>query len=254
MPVAKPFRRTQPPRSANSGVRADVHPLQRRACSRRRLHRGEALCSAGELFRTLHVVCSGALKCFVMSHNGAIQVTGFQIAGDIIGLDGIGSGLHQSNAVALVDSEVFVLPFAQCEQWSQESAYSQHLLMRTLAQETIRDRQHMLALRTMRAEQRMAGFLLDLSRRFERLGDSSSRFMLGLPRQDIGNYLGLTLETVSRLLSRLQREGMLQVEGRSIVLLDFPALRQLVGASTERRYAALDPLVDRLGNFAVPPR
>jgi CRP/FNR family transcriptional regulator, anaerobic regulatory protein len=253
MPEAKQLRRIQPPRSANSGVLADIPPPQRRACSRRRLHRGEALCSAGELFQMLHVVCSGTLKCFVMSHNGAIQVTGFQIAGDIVGLDGIGSGLHPSNAVALDDAEVFVLPFAQCEQWSQESAYSQHLLMRTLAQETTRGRQHMLALRTMRAEQRMAVFLLDLSRRYDRLGDSSSRFMLGMPRQDIGSYLGLTLETVSRLLSRLQREGMLQVQGRSIVLLDFPALRQLAGVSTEHRCAALDPLIDRMGNFAVPP-
>jgi CRP/FNR family transcriptional regulator len=253
MPAAKQLRRTALPGSADSGVQADVPALPRRACSRRRLHRGETLCSAGESFQMLHVVCSGTLKCFVVSHNGAIQVTGFQIAGDIIGLDGIGNGLHQSNSVALVDAEVFVLPFAQCEQWSQESAYCQHLLMRTFALETIRARQHMLALGTMRAEQRMADFLLDLSWRFERLGDSSSRFLLGMPRQDIGSYLGLTLETVSRLLSRLQREGMLQVQGRSIVLLDFPALRHLAGASAGRRCPALAPLVDGMGNFAVPP-
>ena len=251
MPAAKRLRRDDLP--GLTGPDAIVLPTHRRACSRRRLIRGESLCSAGDSFRTLHVVSSGALKCFVTSRNGAVQVTGFQIAGDIIGLDGIDTGLHQSGAVAIIDAEVFVLPFAQCELWSQESFYGQHLLMRTLAYETIRSRRHMLALGTMRAVQRLAMFLLDFSLRYERLGFSRSRFVLGMPRQDIGSYLGLTLETVSRLLSRLQREGLLQVQGRSIDLLDFPALRRLAGELTERRCAALDPIVDGMGNFTVPP-
>ena len=233
---------------------ADVLPAHRRACSRRRLVRGESLCTAGDSFRALHVVSSGALKCFVTSHNGAVQITGIQIAGDIVGLDGIDTGLHQSGAVALVDAEVFVLPFAQCKQWSQESAYGQHLLMRTLALESIRSQRHMLALGMLRADQRMALFLLDFSLRYERLGLSRTKFVLGMPRQDIGSYLGLTLETVSRLLSRLQREGMLQVQGRSIDLLDFPALRRLAGLLTQHRCTALDPIVDGMGRLAVTPR
>jgi len=252
MPVANHLRLNDLPGFAVAD--ADALPRHRRACSRRRLVRGESLCTAGDTFRMLHIVSSGILKCFVMSHNGAVQVTGFQIAGDIVGLDGIGTGLHQSGAEALVDAEVFVLPFAQCERWSQESAYGQHLLMRTLAQETIRSQQHMLALGTMRAEQRMATFLLDLSLRYARLGLSRSRFVLGMSRKDIGSYLGLTLETVSRLLSRLQRDGLLQVQGRTIDLLDFPALRRLAGLLNERRCTTLDPIVDGMGNFAVPPR
>jgi CRP/FNR family transcriptional regulator len=231
----------------------EVVPMRPRSCSRRLLVRGESLCSAGDPFRTLHVVSSGVLKCFVVSHNGAVQVTGFQICGDVVGLDGIGTGLHPSATVAVNDAEVFVLPFAQCERWSQESAYGQHLLMRTLAQESIRSQRHMLALGTMRADQRMALFLLDISQRYERLGLSRSRFVLGMPRHDIGSYLGLTLETVSRQLSRLQREGLLQVQGRSIDLLDFPALRALAGERTERRCASLDPIVDRTGKLSVPP-
>jgi CRP/FNR family transcriptional regulator len=252
MPASKRLRPNDPPGLA--GTNADVLPAHRRACLRRRLVRGESLCAAGDSFRTLHVVSSGALKCFVMSHNGAVQVTGFQIPGDIVGLDGIGTGRHQSGAVALVDAEVFVLPFAHCELWSQESAYGQHLLVRTLAQESIRSQRHMLALGTMRADQRMALFLLDFSLRYERLGLSRSTFVLDMPRQDIGSYLGLTLETVSRLLSRLQREGLLQVQGRSIDLLDFPALLRLAGALTQRRCAALDSIVDRTGRLAAPPR
>jgi CRP/FNR family transcriptional regulator len=188
------------------------------------------------------------------SHNGAVQVTGFQIVGDVVGLDGIDTGRHQSDAVALVDAEVFVLPFAQCERWSQASTYGQHLLMRTLALESIRSQRHMLALGMMRADQRMALFLLDFSLRHERLGLSRSTFVLGMPRQDIGSYLGLTLETVSRLLSRLQREGMLQVRGRSIDLLDFPALQRLAGWRAQRPCAALEPIVDGMGRLAVTPR
>jgi len=198
-------------------------------------------------------VACGTLKCFVTSHNGAVQVTGFQIAGDMVGLDGIGNGLHQSGAVALGDAEVFVLPFAQCEIWSRESAWGQHLLMRSLALETLRGRRHLMALGTMRADQRMAVFLLDFSQRYECRGRSRSRFVLGMSRQDIGSYLGLTLETVSRLLSRLQREGLVQVQGRSIDLLDFPALRQLAGERTAHSFAPLDPIVDDMGFLAIPP-
>jgi CRP/FNR family transcriptional regulator len=233
-------------------LRADIIPLHPHACSRRRVGRGESLCSAGESFRALYVVHVGNLKSFVASRNGLIQVTGFQIAGDIIGFDGIDTGVHQSDVIALMESEVFVLPFAQCEKWSRESAYEQHLLMRTLAREASRSQQHMLGLGTMRAEQRMAIFLLDLSQRYERLGLSRSQFVLGMLRQDIGSYLGLTLETVSRLLSRMQRDGVLQVQGKSISLLDFPALWRLAGTTSEHQYPALDPIVDRQGNLAAP--
>ncbi len=232
-------------------LRADILPLHQHACSRRHVCRGESLCSAGESFRALYVVYVGNFKSFVVSRNGLIQVTGFQIAGDVVGFDGIDTGFYQSDVIALMDSDVFVLPFAQFEQWSRESAYGQHLLMRTLAQETIRGQQHMLALGTMRADRRMALFLLDLSQRYQHLGWSRSQFLLSMLRQDIGSYLGLTLETVSRLLSRMQRDGVLQVQGKSISLLDFPALWRLAGTTPERRQPlALDPIVDREGNLA----
>jgi len=218
---------------------------------RRRVGRGESLCSAGDSFRTLYVVCGGTFKSFVVSPSGLVQVTGFQIIGDIVGLDGIGTGLHQTHSVALEDAEVFVLPFPQCEQWSQESAYSQHLLMRTLATEIVRNRKHLLALGTMRAERRMATFLLDFSERYARLELSRSYFNLGMSRQELGSFLGLTLETVSRLLSRFQREGILQLQGKSVALLDFPALRRLAGIASSCPIPILLPIVDGNGDFAV---
>ena len=230
-------------------ARAEVLPLQRHPCSRRVVRRGEALCTTGDPFGMLHVVRSGTFKSFVMSHNGLIQVTGFQIAGDLVGLDGIATRVHQSDVVALEDAEVFVLPFPQCEQWSQDSAFGQHALTRTLAREISRAWKHMLSLGSMRAEQRMVIFLLDLSVRYERLGLSRSQFALGMTRQDIGSYLGLTIETVSRLLSRFQRAGLLQVQGRSIALLDFPALWRIAGDPHELSRPRLDPIVDGEGNL-----
>ena len=199
----------------------------------------------------LYVVQCGTLKSFVISPNGLIQVTGFQIAGDIVGLDGISTGLHQTDVVALEDAEVFVLPFLQCQQLSQESAYGQRQLMRALAHQITCNRKHMLALGTMRAEQRMAIFLLDLSQRHERLGHSRSQFSLQMTRKDLGSYLGLTLETVSRQLSRLQRECIIQVQGKSLALLDFAALRRLAGVSSDCSSQSVDSIVDRKGNFLV---
>jgi len=251
MAIAELLDRNQRTAPAVTG-RADIVSLPHRPCSVRRFDRGDSLCSVGESFRALFVVRRGSLKSFVVSRNGLVQVTGFQVAGDIVGLDGIDRCVYQSDVVALADSEVFVLPFLQWEQWSRESAYGQHLLMRTLARETYRSHQHMLALGTMRADQRMAIFLLDLSQRYEHLGLSRSEFVLGMLRQDIGGYLGLTLETVSRLLSRMQRDGILQVQGKAISLLDFPALWRLAGTTPDHhQHLALDPIVDREGNLAV---
>ena len=218
------------------------------------MRRGETLCSTGDSFRVLYVVHCGTFKSFVISLNGLIQVTGFQIAGDIVGLDGISTGLHQTDVVALEDTEVFVLPFLQCQQWSRESAFGQRHLMRTLAHEITRNRRHMLALGTTRAEQRMAIFLLDLSQRHERLGHSRFQLVLQMTRKDLGSYLGLTLETVSRQLSRLQRECIIQVQGKSLALLDFAAPRRLAGVSSDCSSMTVDSIVDQKGNFLVAKR
>ena len=213
----------------------DVLPVDGSRCTRQRLRRGETLFGAGDVFHTLYVVHAGVLKSFTVSDDGLMQITGFQIPRDVVGLDGIGTGQHLSAAVALEDSEVFALPFAQCEQWAKESPHGQRVMMRTFAREITRSQEQMVVLGVMSAEQRVAAFLLDLSERYGRLGYSRSRFLLRMSRHDIGSYLGLKLETVSRVLSRLHREGLVQVQGRSIALLDLPALRRMVGVSGERR-------------------
>jgi CRP/FNR family transcriptional regulator len=173
------------------------------------------------------------------------------MAGDVIGLDGIDNGFHHGEVIALEDAEVFVLPFAQCEQWSLESAHGQRLFMRTLAHEIVRSQELMIMLGTMRAEQRVAIFLLDNSERYGRLGYSRSQFLLRMTRQDMGSYLGLKLETVSRVLSRFQQAGFIQVQGKAIALLDFRALRRLSGISPYRQRPAVKPIVDRDGELLV---
>ena len=220
-------------------------------CARECIRRGETLCGVGDSFHVLYVVRLGFLKSLTLSDGGLMQVTGFLMADDVIGLDGIETGYHQSQVVALEDSEVFVLPFTQCEQWSQESAQGQRLLMRMMAREIVRKQELMILLGTMRAEQRVASFLLDLSERYARLGYSHSQFMLRMTRQEMGSYLGLKLETVSRMLARFQQEGFIQVQGKSIALLDFHALRQVSGLSSDRQRLAVEAIVDREGELLV---
>jgi CRP/FNR family transcriptional regulator len=122
-------------------------------------------------------------------------------------------------------------------------------MTRAFAREITRSQEQMVLLGVMRAEQRVAAFLLDLSERYGRLGYSRLRFLLRMSRHDIGSYLGLQLETVSRVLSRLHREGLVQVQGKSIALLDLPALRLLVGVSAGRLSPEVDSILDRDGGL-----
>ncbi len=252
MIAANALRSSNPvPAAERTPASANVVALNPPKRSRQRVRRGETLYGVGDPFRSLYVVRVGVLKSFTVSDDGLAQVTGFLMVGDVIGMDGIDTGCHQNEVVALEDAEVFVVPFSQCEQWSQESAHGQRLMMRTLAREIVRSQELMMVLGSLRAEQRLATFLLDISDRYGRLGYSRSEFVLRMTRNDIGSYLGLKLETVSRLLSRFQQEGFIQVQGKSIALLDFPALWQLSGLSPNRQRPAADPILDREGELLV---
>lgn len=225
--------------------------VDRLRCERQRLRRGETLVCAGDRFRLLYIIRRGVLKSFIIAADGLMQVTGFPMAGELVGLSGLGTGIHPNNVMALDDAEVFVLPYARVERWAQHSRHAQALMVRTLAHEILRSQELMFMLGAMRAEQRLALFLLDLSRRYQRMGMSRSRFIMRMTRQDIGSHLGLKLETVSRSLSRFHCAGFVQVQGKSIALLDFPALWQLSGTSPDNQRIALDPIIDRDGCFQV---
>ena len=150
---------------------------------------------------------SGFFKTTLVMEDGRDQVTGFHMAGDMLGMDGIGPDQHSCNAVALEDSEVCVIPFGRLEELSREIDVLQQHFHKVMSREIVREHGVMLLLGSMRAEERLAAFLLNLSQRFTSRGYSPSEFNLRMTREEIGSYLGLKLETVSRVFSKFQEDG-----------------------------------------------
>jgi CRP/FNR family transcriptional regulator len=199
------------------------------ATAKRRVARGASLYHNGDRFESLYAVRSGSFKTVGVSRDGTEKITGFHMPGELLGLDAINGGRHGYNAFALEDSEVCIIPFVQLEQMALTLPALQHQLLRLVSGDISRDYGLMLLLGSMTAEQRLAAFLLSLARRHQRLGFAADRFMLRMTREEIGNYLGLTLETVSRLLSRFQREGNIAVHQRDIEIRNKDGLMEMVG-------------------------
>ena len=196
--------------------------------ARIRLRKGETLFRAGDRFTSLYAIRSGSCKTVSLTEDGHDQVSGYHMAGEIIGTDGIGADRYTSQAVALEDTEVCVLRFERLEAFGRQHVRFQHNLYRLLSREISREGKIALMLGTMLAERRLAVFLLDLSERYRARGYSSCEFVLRMTREEIGSFLGLKLETVSRLFSRFQREGLLQVQGRIVKLLDRASLKRMI--------------------------
>ena len=197
--------------------------------TRRTLKRGEALYREGDKFHSIYAIRSGFFKSSQTLEDGREQVTGFQMAGEILGMDGIGSDLQGCDAIALEDSSVCVIPYARIEQLSREMPGMQRQFHKMMSREIVREHGIMLLLGSMRAEERLATFLLNLSQRFTARGYSASEFNLRMTRDEIGSFLGLKLETVSRLFSRFHDEKLIQVWQKSVTILDVPGLRQVMG-------------------------
>ena len=210
------------------GLRAeDMGRFENVVYARRRLKRGEALFAAGDEFRAVYAVRSGFFKTSLADGEGREQVTGFFMGGELLGMDGIGAGRYHSAAIALEDSEVCVLPYALIEEMAREVPALQRRLHAVLSREIVRDHGVMMLLGSMRAEERLASFLLNLSRRFTARGYSASDFHLRMTREEIGSYLGLKLETVSRLFSRFQADGVIEVQQKHVRIVDIPGLEAL---------------------------
>jgi len=207
----------------------DLEELEALLGNRTKLKKGDALFHNGAPFTALYAVKLGSLKTTVLSDDGREQVAGYHMAGDLLGLDGMGEDRHGCEAIALEDSELCVLPFTRIEELARHVPALQHNLHKFLSREIERDHRVMLLLGSMRAEERLAAFLLNLSERYRARGYSSTEFVLRMTREEIGSYLGLKLETVSRLFSKFQEEGLVMVAGRSVKIIDMPILKQLVG-------------------------
>ncbi len=195
---------------------------------RRSIKRGAALFHNGEPFTSLYAVRTGFFKTSLTTEDGRDQVTGFQMAGEIIGLDGIVNEHHTCDAIALEDAEVCVMPFERIEEISREVGALQKHVHRIMSRESVREHGVMLLLGSMRAEERLAAFLLNLVQRLQARGFSSSKLILRMTREEIGSYLGMKLETVSRTFSRFAEEGIIEVKQRHIHIQDAQALRRLV--------------------------
>ena len=164
-------------------------------------------------------------------------MTGFYLPGELLGMDAINADQHPCNAEALETSEVCDIPYTALEELAQKVPGLQHQLLRIMSREIVRDEDMLMMLGRMSAEERLASCLMSFSRRLARLGDSVVEFKLSMSRQDLGDYLGLALETVSRLLTRFQDEGLISVHGRQIVLRNITRLRSMA-AGNGREHSA----------------
>jgi len=199
---------------------------------RRRIKQGELLYSSGDAFVSLYAIRVGFFKTCVSSEDGREQVTGFQMAGEIIGMDGIVGDHHNCNAIALEDAEVCVMPFSDIEQLSRELPALQRNVHKIMSREIVRENSVMLLLGNMRAEERLAAFLLNLVQRLHARGLSQSELVLRMTREEIGSYLGLKLETVSRAFSKFSEDGIIEVKQRYVKILEPDALKKIFNPQT----------------------
>ena len=216
-----------------TGFSADeMQKLDAMVEKRRRIKQGELLYSSGDAFVSLYAIRVGFFKTCVSSEDGREQVTGFQMAGEIIGMDGIVSDHHNCNAIALEDAEVGVMPFSDIEQLSRELPALQRNVHKIMSREIVRENSVMMLLGNMRAEERLAAFLLNLVQRLHARGLSQSELVLRMTREEIGSYLGLKLETVSRAFSKFSEDGIIEVKQRYVKILEPDALKKIFNPQT----------------------
>ncbi|CDG86027.1 fumarate/nitrate reduction transcriptional regulator Fnr [Janthinobacterium agaricidamnosum] len=209
----------------------DMDKLDQIIGRRRKVTRGSTLFRIGDPFANLYAIRLGHFKTYQINPGGEEQVTGFQMAGELLGMDAISADRHHCNAVALEDSEVCEIPFASLEQLLAEMPTLLRHFHRMMSQEITREQSVMLLLGNMQATQRFAAFIVNLASRYEARGYSGLKFQLRMSREEIGNYLGLTIESISRLLSKFKKEGLLKVSNREIEIVD-PGLLKAITAGT----------------------
>jgi CRP/FNR family transcriptional regulator len=206
---------------------ADLDLLERIIKRRRMLERGEEVIRPGEPFRAVYAVRSGSIQTYARTRSGRTLVTGFHLPGELIGLDAIDSGVHHAGARALESSSVCELPFDRLEALGARISSVQRQMLRIMSKRILQDEVLRVQLCARGAAQRLAAFLAGLSQRFKRRGFSPTEFNLRMSRRDIGEYLGLAHETVSRLLARFERERLIAVRRRHVRILDGARLAAL---------------------------
>ncbi|WJG07601.1 fumarate/nitrate reduction transcriptional regulator Fnr [Aliiglaciecola sp. LCG003] len=199
---------------------------------KRPLQKSDQLTIPGQKFTSLFAIRSGSFKSYITSRDGEQQITGFHFPGDIVGFDGIYSEKYQSYTQAMETSMICELPYDKLDTMSEQLPSLRREMLKIMSTEINQDHNMMMLLNKRTAEERMAHFLVNISQRFASRGFSSSEFNLTMTRNEIGNHLGLTVETVSRLLTRFQKEHVIKVDGKLIQVIDVALLQQKLGDQT----------------------
>lgn len=203
---------------------SDVERLDGLMFARRKVKMGQTLYREGDRFSFIYAVRSGTFKSSLTLRDGREQVSGFSMAGELMGLDGLAHGNHASAATALEDAEICAIPYAHLMELAAVSPNLQHIVSRLMSREIVREHSLMMLLGSMNAEERLAAFLLNVSQRMKARGYSASEFHLRMSRAEIGSFLGMKLETVSRTFSAFQAQRLLEVDKKHVRILDMDGL------------------------------
>ncbi len=197
----------------------------------RPLQKNQHIYREGEEFQSIYAVRSGAIKAYSVTDEGEEQVTGFYFPGEILGMDGIGQNRFASSAQAMDVSAICEIPFHRMEELSAKLPSMQKHFFKLLSQEIVEDQRHITLLSKNSAEERLAALLVSISARHSRRGLSANSFRLPMTRGDIGNFLGLTIETVSRVFSRFAKQGLINISNKEVDILDLDSLRKIANVS-----------------------
>ena len=208
---------------------AELDKLDQIIQRKRPSHKGDHLFEAGKQLQALYAVRTGSFKTYTLTEQGEEQITGFHLPGDVIGFDAIGDQQHPSYAQALETAMVCEIPFHNLDQLLDQVPKLRQQLMRLMSQDIHGDQQMMLLLNRKTAEEKLAAFLTNLAQRFGSRGFSRKEFRLTMTRGEIGNYLGLTVETISRLLGRFHKDELIHVDGKLITITNFEELSRVAG-------------------------
>lgn len=211
----------------------DIDRLDEIIKRNRPLHKGEHLFNTGDNFHSIYAVRSGSIKTFTESEQGDEQITGLYLPGELIGLDAIHDEKHPCSAIALETTSLCEMPFDTLEDLSTQIPELHHQLFRVMSKEIASDQSLLMLMAQKSADERLAAFLVNLSSRLKARNFSETEFNLSMSRKDIGNYLGLTIETISRTFSRFQSEGILSTQRKYVNIHQLDALKELAGFSLE---------------------
>lgn len=214
------------------GGDADLSLLDVLVKNRRTYKRGELIYRIGEPFRAVFAIRRGAVKTSLLTDDGRVQITGFHTSGEVLGLHAINNDCYNCEARALEATSVCEVPFEHYEKLAFQAPELQRQMLRIMGEEIVHNQEMMLLLGKKKAEERLATFLVNLSRRLARHGRPALEFKLGMSRSDIGNYLGLAEETVCRIITRFEEKSLISTERRLVRLESMDRLQALANGSS----------------------